>query len=179
MNSSKVSRRCHRSARISATVLFLVVLTLAVHGQNRRRVTPTNTVVTRQFSWILPHTNHYVLTNLWVTIAGAAEQPGSADGSGADARFSQPTGIAIDELDNVYIADTANQTIRKISRQGTNWIVATIAGAPRLRGSADGTNGAARFNDPAGIALGKAGALFVADSLNHSIRKITPSHTNW
>src|SRR6185312_5923530 len=180
MNPPKVSRRCHRSARISATVLLLVVLTLAVHGQNRRRVTPTNTVVTHQFSWIPKQTNHYLLTNLWVTIAGSAEQPGSADGSGGDALFSQPTGIAIDEADNVYITDTANQTIRKMSRQGgTNWNVTTIAGAPQLRGSADGTNGAARFNEPAGIALGKAGALFVADSLNHTVRKITRSGTNW
>jgi len=179
MNPSKVSSRCHRSARISATVLFLVALTLAVHGQNRRRVTPTNAVVTHQFSWMPPHTNHFVLTNLWVTIAGSAEEPGSADGSGADARFSQPMGIAIDEADNVYIADTANQTIRRMSPNGRKWIVTTIAGRPGLRGSADGTNGAARFNEPAGIALGKAGALFVVDSLNHTIRKIARSGTNW
>jgi len=131
------------------------------------------------FRWVPPTTELYHFTNVWTTVAGSAAMSGSDDGTNDQARFSKPTGLAIDESSNVFIADTANHTIRKMSPVSNRWVVATIAGAPRLSGSADGTNGAARFNEPAGIALGRSGSLFVTDSLNHTIRKLTPRGTNW
>ena len=103
------------------------------------------------------------------TIAGQAGAYGSADGPGSTARFNYPVGIAADGLGNLFVADSGNNTIRKIDTQGT---VTTIAGQAGVIGSADGPGSAARFNDPNGIAADGLGNLFVADSYNSTIRKI-------
>ncbi len=117
------------------------------------------------------------------TLAGTAGTHGSADGIGARARFHFPFGVAVDNSSNVYVADTDNHTIRKLMPvPGTaNWEVSTIAGLAGVHGSADGTNKAARFYDPAGLAIDSAGNLFVADTFNYTIREITPvaRTTNW
>src|SRR5438874_8938195 len=103
------------------------------------------------------------------TIAGAAGMFGSTDGSGSAARFNAPDGIAVDSSGNLYVADTLNSTIRKITSAG---VVTTLAGTAGVIGSADGTGSAARFNYP--YALTVAGtAVYVADSYNDTIRKIT------
>ncbi|HXR04475.1 MAG TPA: NHL repeat-containing protein [Verrucomicrobiae bacterium] len=114
-----------------------------------------------------------------ITIAGFPGASGSADGTNGTARFNTPSGIAVDNAGNVYVTDTYNQTIRKITPVGTNWVVSTVAGSARNHGSADGTNGAARFYAPSGIAVDSGGNLYVADSGNSTIRKITPVGTNW
>jgi sugar lactone lactonase YvrE len=104
------------------------------------------------------------------TLAGNAGIGGSADGTGGAARFSFPRGIAVDAQGNVYVADTMNRTIRKITPAG---VVTTLAGSPGLDGNADGTGAAARFNRPRGIAVDRNGTIYVADTNNHIIRKIT------
>jgi|GEM_PF-1127221 len=88
-------------------------------------------------------------------------------------RFHRPWGIAADDAGNVYVADTDNNAIRKISANGQ---AQTIAGAgPAHSGFADGQGTAARFNTPMGIAVdSRNGDLYVTDSHNHRIRKITP-----
>lgn len=106
------------------------------------------------------------------TLAGLATNLNSLDGAGAAARFYQPQGLAVDAAGNVYVADSWNHTIRKITPVG---VVSTLAGRAGNPGSADGTNGKARFNRPAGIAVDSATNLFITDSLNHTIRKITPA----
>ena len=106
------------------------------------------------------------------TLAGAAGTPGSADGTGSAARFNSPTGVAVDKDGNVFAADTGNNTIRKITPAG---VVTTLAGTSGSLGSADGTGAAAHFNGPQGVAVDKAGDVYVADSGNHTIRKITPA----
>jgi sugar lactone lactonase YvrE len=106
------------------------------------------------------------------TFAGAAGIRGGADGTGSAARFNQPFGVAVDSAGNVYVADTANQAIRKITLCG---VVTTLAGQTGNPGSNDGTSGAARFYYPQGIAVDRAGNVYVADTSNHTIRKITPS----
>jgi arabinan endo-1,5-alpha-L-arabinosidase len=105
------------------------------------------------------------------TLAGQAGSSGSADGTGAAARFNHPAGAAVDGAGNVYVADTDNATIRKITPAG---VVSTLAGTAGARGSADGTGSAASFNGPSGIAADTAGNLYVADTLNHTIRRVTP-----
>ncbi|MES2355552.1 MAG: hypothetical protein V4568_14375 [Pseudomonadota bacterium] len=105
------------------------------------------------------------------TIAGTAGITGSADGTGAAASFYYPAGLATDKLDNIYVADRWNSTIRKITPAG---IVTTIAGTPGIAGSADGTGAAASFNHPAGLTTDGAGNIYVADSGNSTMRKITP-----
>ena len=104
------------------------------------------------------------------TLAGTAESRGSADGVGADARFSSPIGIATDIVGNVYVADAVNCTIRKISPAGA---VSTLAGAAGNGGSSDGIGAGARFDHPASVATDSAGNVYVADTQNKTIRKIT------
>lgn len=97
---------------------------------------------------------------------------GHADGTGADARIGAfANGVAADATGNVYVTDTRQHTIRRISPAGE---VATLAGAPGMSGTDDGAGAAARFNGPAGIALGRDGNLYVADTGNHAIRRVTP-----
>lgn len=104
------------------------------------------------------------------TLAGTLGLAGSDDGVGSDARFRAPLGLALDQFGDLYVADTGNNTIRKIVV--TSGAVTTIAGSPGVRGSADGFGTAARFDVPAAIALDGAGNLYVADQNNATIRKI-------
>ena len=104
------------------------------------------------------------------TLAGKTEEPGSSDGTGADASFSNPIGVAVDSNGNVYVADAGNATIRKITSAG---VVTTLAGAAGLAGSADGPGADARFNYPEGVAVDSNGNVYVADTNNSLIRKIT------
>ncbi len=105
------------------------------------------------------------------TLAGTAGSFGSEDGIGAAARFQYPVGTATDASGNVYVADSGNDTIRKITPGG---VVTTLAGTAGSSGSADGIGAAARFNTPAGIATDASGNVYVADTFNATVRKITP-----
>jgi sugar lactone lactonase YvrE len=99
-------------------------------------------------------------------------QPGSADGLGSSANFGGPTGLATDSAGNLYVADTGNNTIRKITPGA---VVSTLAGKAGVTGSADGTGAAASFNAPSAVAVDSAGDVYVADTGNNTIRKITPT----
>jgi sugar lactone lactonase YvrE len=106
------------------------------------------------------------------TVAGKSQTPGSADGVKFDAQFNAPTGIAVDTGGILYVADTGNSTIRKVTPDGT---VTTLAGQPGVIGSTDGMGAAAQFDHPSGIALDPAGNLYVTDTNNFLIRRITPA----
>ena len=106
------------------------------------------------------------------TLAGSATNFNSFDGAGTNANFYQPLGLAVDGAGNLFVADSWNHTIRKITAAGVS---STVAGMPRSPGCADGVTNKARFNRPAGLALDSATNLFVADSFNHIIRRITPA----
>lgn len=115
---------------------------------------------------------------LFRTVVG---QPGlrSVDGTNNAALLGQPSGIARDSAGNFYMADALNHTIRRLSLQGTNWVVTTLAGLAGQSGSADGTNSNARFNLPQAVAVDSATNIYVADCYNHAIRKVAPVGTNW
>lgn len=106
------------------------------------------------------------------TIAGTAGSSGFADGSGSAAQFNQPAGIARDKSGNLYVADTGNDTIRKID---SNNNVTTLAGIVGTPGAADGTGTVAQFYNPIGVALDNNGNLYAADTYNGTIREITPA----
>jgi hypothetical protein len=113
------------------------------------------------------------------TIAGLAGNFGSADGSYTNARFNGPYGITADGGGNLYVADTGNSTIRKLTPSGPDWVVSTIAGLAGSPGSVDSSNRNSRFRYPIGIAVDSGGNLFVTDQGNNTIRKLTPLGTNW
>lgn len=102
------------------------------------------------------------------TIAGNGSK-GKTDGAGTAATFNQPFGIAIDRAGNLYVSDSGNNLIRKITPFG---IVTTLAGSGAV-GKQDGAGAAASFNGPSGMAFDTNGNLYVADSYNQLIRKIT------
>jgi sugar lactone lactonase YvrE len=104
------------------------------------------------------------------TLAGLAGSPGTTDGTGGAARFNHPSDLVADSAGNIFVTDTANQTIRKITPTGA---VSTLAGLAGSLGSTDGTGSAARFHSPTGITIDVAGNLYVADTDNNSIRKVT------
>jgi len=106
------------------------------------------------------------------TFAGTAEKFGAADGTGAAAEFNNPQGIAVDGSGNLYVSDTGNNTIRKITPAG---VVTTLAGSAGKAGEMDGTGGAALFNGPTGLVADVSGNLYVADTNNNAIRKVTPA----
>ena len=106
------------------------------------------------------------------TFAGGASS-GFTNGTGAAASFDWPTGVAVDNSGNVYVADSRNNAIRKITAAG---VVSTLAGDGFLGvGFTNGTGTAASFNTPQGVAVDNSGNVFVADSGNRVIRKITPA----
>ena len=141
--------RCARHFQKLAVVLSLVMLAPLARAQESANWTVT-------------------------TFAGNSTLTGSADGNGTAATFYGPRGIAIDKSGTLYVADTFNHTIRKISSGG---IVTTWAGAVGQAGYKDATGTSALFNYPAGLAIDANGTVYVADSSNNVIRKITSDGT--
>lgn len=135
--------------------------------------------------------NHRILRidtqGQWTVFAGGGytlregESVGAfADGKGEQAQFNEPQGLAIDDEGNLYVADSGNQRIRRVSPEG---IVTTLAGSGMeqientsyiLGGYKDGEGKNAQFNFPLGLAVGKDKTIYVADSFNHCLRRITP-----
>lgn len=104
------------------------------------------------------------------TVAGDGNR-GFKNGNGAGAEFNFPHALVVDSAGNIYVADTFNQMIRKITPAG---VVSTLAG-DGTAGFANGTGAAAEFNAPSGITIDRYGNLFISDSNNQRIRKITPA----
>ena len=104
-------------------------------------------------------------------LAGMVGGPGYLDGMGAAARFNSPQSVAVDTSGNLYVADTNNSVIRKITPNG---VVTTLAGNPGHPGSSDGAGSLAGFRNPSGIAVDGGGNVYVADTNNCTIRKVSP-----
>src|SRR5439155_22146565 len=111
------------------------------------------------------------------TLAGLPGTEGSTDGVGSAARFFGPKGVAVDGAGNVYVADSLNDTIRKITIDSNGiGMVSTLVGLAGISGSADGTagtGGTARFNFPTGVAVDAAGNVYVADNGHDTIVRRT------
>jgi len=106
------------------------------------------------------------------TFAGTPLVCGHADGVGNAATFNFPFRVTVDGEDNIYVADRNNCTIRKITPVG---VVSTLAGIPQTCGHVDGPPNVATFNLPRGVAADTAGNVYVADTDNALVRKVTPA----
>ena len=107
-----------------------------------------------------------------VLLAGNAGGSGNREGNGAIARFASPGGLVTDRAGNIFVADSRNHSIRKITPTGQ---VSTFAGQSGLEGSADGVGNVARFSSPEGLAIDAADNLYLSDSGNAVMRKVTPA----
>lgn len=110
------------------------------------------------------------------TLAGFSyfDSAGEADDFGGAARFYNPVGVAVAPTGDIYVTDQGNETIRKITSAG---MVATFAGKVGESGSVNGPVAAARFKAPGDLAMDATGNLYVADTGNNVVRKITPDGT--
>ena len=125
-------------------------------GSNRiRRVDPSGTIA---------------------TVAGTGERGFAGDGGAAvEALLANPTDVAVDEAGNIYIADAYNGRIRRVDISGT---IATIAGTGERGFAGDGGPAVdAQLADPLGVAVDRAGNLYIADAYNYRIRRVDPSGT--
>jgi uncharacterized repeat protein (TIGR01451 family) len=143
----------------ATNALFSDPLGIATDGKGNIYIADTGNSVVRQMN-----------SGAVTTLAGIAYTPGNLDGPATSAQFNQPAGVAVDRNGNVYIADTGNNTIRKI----TSGVVSTVAGSIWSFGSADGVGTNALFHQPEGIAVDSSGNIYVADTLNQAIREIAP-----
>jgi hypothetical protein len=104
------------------------------------------------------------------TLAGSPGASGTTDGAGSAARFTYPYGVVVDGSGTLFVTDAWAETIRKVTPGG---VVTTTAGAAGVSGTADGIGNAARFQTPWGLSIDAFGNLFVADSDNDTIRRVT------
>jgi sugar lactone lactonase YvrE len=133
-------------------------------GNSSSPSTPSNPTATPTATTAI-HINAGVVT----TLAGQTVA-GSLNATGTAASFSHPEGIAVDASGNVYISDTSNSEIRKIS---SGAVVSTFAGQAGSPGAANGTGTAASFNMPVGLGVDGSGNVYVADAGNDDIREIS------
>ena len=120
------------------------------------------------YSLIRKITSAGVVTTLAGSTLGGYGVYGFADGTGGDAQFYYPTGMAIDSSGSIYVADRANGRIRKITSAG---VVTTVAGNGG-NGFADGAVNTAQFAAPYGVAVDSSGTIYVGDTFNNRIRKV-------
>lgn len=127
-------------------------------------------VITAAMLLLTPQISHAQAPYFFFNLAGNPGSAGTNDLTGPAARFNAPCGVTVDTSGNVYVADTANHTIRKISIGAA---VTTLAGTPKTNGVANGLAASAQFDFPTGVAVDNSGAVYVADWGNHMIRKIS------
>ncbi len=146
-----------------ATARFNSPRGIVADGSGNLYVTSTNAHSIRKI---------VIATGAVSTFAGSTgNQTGSTNATGTNARFNAPSGLAIDAAGNLYVADTNNALIRKITTPDA--VVTTYAGLPGGFGFADGPSNQATFSAPTGIAVDSLGRIYVSDLSTATIRRIS------
>ncbi len=169
----------HSIYRISGEGSMMVVAGSGSRGSNDGTGTnagfyiPNGLAMTPDGSILVVDTGNYKIRKISPqgdvsTLAGSGT-PGFANGTGVDAQFGFPVAAVTDNQGNIYVSDSGNGVIRKVTPGG---VVTVYAGSGET-GSADGAASEAQFNGPSGLAIDQQGNLYVADSENHRIRKVT------
>lgn len=159
-------------------------------NQSAQFTSPTGIAVDKQGNLYVADENNQIIRKIqpsgtnWITttIAGSVGNSGQADGTNLDSQFNYPAGLAVNASGDLFVADNDNDVIREIVPIGTNWVTTTIAGTTingLVPGFMDGTNDVAEFNGPFGVAVDGLNNVYVADTYNSCIRKISLSGTNW
>lgn len=152
--------------------------TANANGTNARFFFPTGIVLARNAIFVADRGNHTIrrvsITGDVTLYAGRPNISGFADGGPLFAVFDQPSSITVDAADNLYVVDSSNHMIRRITPDG---VVSTFAGLSGAPGSADGPRLVSRFTNPESITIDSAGVLYVADRGNHTIRRIAVDGT--
>ncbi len=146
--------------RILATTALAITLTMSALACTSEEQAPGPTATTTEGE----------ATPMVATLAGVPGQPGFVDGPADRAKFGDPYGLAVATDGTVFVSDHTNNVIRRVDSKGT---VTTFAGTGEP-GAQDGATNTATFWGPAGLALDIAGNLYVADALNHRIRRVAP-----
>lgn len=146
-------------------------------GLNARFHTPSGLAVDSQGNVFVSDTENHLVrkidrNGLVSTFAGISGEAGDRDGPGDQAQFNSPAAVALAPDGSLYVADSDNHLIRKISPSGR---VSTVAGLTNEEGASDGAGKQARFSAPQGLTVDSAGAVYVADTGNETLRKITPA----
>ena len=148
-----------------AAAAFGIINGIAVDSAGNIYVTDSNSAIRK----ITPAG---VVTTLAGSNPAIGATPGFVDGLGGAARFAGPWGMAIDGAGNLFVADTFNNAIRKVTPAGQ---VTTLAGGgPAASGYLDATGNAARFKSPDSLSIDAAGNLYVNDANGSAVRKVTP-----
>jgi len=156
---------------LGAITGFGQAMGLALDGNGRIFVSNANDNTVRSSTGGNPATLYAGVPHGAGTSSG---EGGSADGTGAAARFRLPRGVALDAAGNVYVADAANHVVRRITPLG---VTTTLAGSAGQAGYVDATGSAARFNSPQAVAIDAQGNVLVTELTNRTLRRITPSGT--
>ena len=166
------------------------VTTVAGDGTTAQLNAPAAVAVDSNGNIFITDTNNHCIRMVTpggavFVIAGAVGTAAFVDGSGANARFNTPGGIAVDSNGNVYVSDTNNNRIRKLTNNSGTWTISTFAGIGNTGSVAAATGGTqfadgagttvAKFNLPLGICIDSNDNIYVADNWNYRIRMITPA----
>jgi len=106
------------------------------------------------------------------TIAGSYSSTVVTNGTGTAATFYEPNAICVDSQKNIFVLDTQNHLVRKVTPSG---VVTTFAGQAKTPGNTDGTGTAAKFYAPWGMCIDSDDNLYIADTTNSRVRKVTPA----
>jgi len=141
-------------------------------GNAARFDTPFGLTIGNDGALLVADTGNHILRRVAMTggvttYAGLAGTPGNTNGTLAASRFRSPLGLKRDGAGNIWVADSGNHTIRRITPAG---MVETVAGTPDVWGWEDGPAAASKFNGPVDVAVASDGRVFVSDGFNHVIR---------